>query len=342
MKLYKRDSKDKMRVLTIEAVGGEVHQTSGLLEGKKTTRVSQCKAKNIGKANETTVVTQAIAEAESKLTKKLREGYFKTVEEALNNKIMLPMLAKVADLSTLIYPVFLQPKLDGMRMLANGTSKVSRKNKEIETMGHIDLKKLGTIMLDGELYAHGLSFQENMKLIKKVTPNTKDIKYHVYDMPSATGNFTERFAQLLDTASKLEHVEIVPTTLIDDEEELLKYHAMYISQGFEGTIIRLNNAEYEFNKRSDQLLKLKDFIDEAYEIFDVLPSDKDDSIGVVHCITEDGRVFGTGAKFSVEERKAFLINKKDLIGKTAEVRFFEYTDDGLPRFPVYYGIRLDK
>jgi hypothetical protein len=37
-----------------------------------------------------------------------------------------------------------------------------------------------------------------------------------------------------------------------------------------------------------------------------------------------------------------LINKQDYLGKTAEIRFFEFTDDGLPRFPVMVGIRLDK
>ena len=36
------------------------------------------------------------------------------------------------------------------------------------------------------------------------------------------------------------------------------------------------------------------------------------------------------------------IYKLDSKGKTAEIRFFEYTDDGLPRFPVCVGIRLDK
>ena len=37
-----------------------------------------------------------------------------------------------------------------------------------------------------------------------------------------------------------------------------------------------------------------------------------------------------------------LKNKEMFIGKKAEIRFFEYTDDGLPRFPVCFGIRLDK
>jgi hypothetical protein len=34
--------------------------------------------------------------------------------------------------------------------------------------------------------------------------------------------------------------------------------------------------------------------------------------------------------------------KEEYIGQTAEVRFFEYTDGGIPRFPVCVGFRLDK
>ena len=303
---------------------------------------SQCKPKNIDKTNETTIVEQAVLEADSKITKKLREGYFKTEAEALDNKVMLPMLAKTANLSSLEYPVYFQPKLDGMRMLGGSTFQTYRKNKEIETMGHIDLSKLGDIVLDGELYAHGLSFQENMKLIKKERKESVEVKYHVYDMPSSEGTFLERFSDLMYIGTQLDNVVVVPTTFADNEEELMEAHQKFIDDGFEGTIIRLDTATYEFNKRSSQLLKLKDFIDEAYEIVDIVPSEKDPSIGIVHCVTEDGRTFGTGAKFSIEERQEFLINKKDFIGKTAEIRFFEYTDAGLPRFPVFYGVRLDK
>ena len=47
-------------------------------------------------------------------------------------------------------------------------------------------------------------------------------------------------------------------------------------------------------------------------------------------------------KFSFEEREEILTNKTNYLGKTAEIRFFEYTDEGLPRFPVCVGLRLDK
>ena len=46
-------------------------------------------------------------------------------------------------------------------------------------------------------------------------------------------------------------------------------------------------------------------------------------------------------KFSHVEREGILKNKTHFIGHYAEIRFFEYTDDGLPRFPVCVGFRLD-
>jgi hypothetical protein len=47
-------------------------------------------------------------------------------------------------------------------------------------------------------------------------------------------------------------------------------------------------------------------------------------------------------KFSHFERKMILEMKHEYIGQMAEVRFFEYTDGGIPRFPVCVGFRLDK
>ena len=82
MKIYKLDSKGKVRVLEVTTNEGNLIQTSGLLDGKKVEHKKLCKPKNIGKINETTEVTQSEFEAEALIVKKLREGYFKTIEEA--------------------------------------------------------------------------------------------------------------------------------------------------------------------------------------------------------------------------------------------------------------------
>ena len=45
---------------------------------------------------------------------------------------------------------------------------------------------------------------------------------------------------------------------------------------------------------------------------------------------------------SHQEKEEMLSNKDEYIGKTAEIRYFEESEDGIPRFPVMVGIRLDK
>jgi len=343
IRLYKKDTQGRLRILKLTVIDSNLIQESGILNGKLTTNVRVCRPKNIGRSNETTGHKQAVAEAKSIEKRKLREGYFRTIEEAEKSEIKLPMLALKVDLSKLEYPVYVQPKLDGVRCLCINNKLMSRKNKEFDTVKHININ-IGDHILDGELYAHGLSFQDNMKLIKKYRKGeSEQVRYCVYDLPSAEGGFKERYKKLTEIAwEHREYITVVPTYVANTEEELLKFHEINISEGFEGTIIRIDEIPYEYNKRSKQLLKLKDFIDEAYEIVDIVPSDRIPEQGVAVCKMENGRTFNCGMKMSHKDREEMLINKDDYIGKTAEVRFFEYTDDGLPRFPVFYGIRLDK
>lgn len=345
--LYKKDSKGKIRTLTISAYMGKVAQVSGLMDGKKVEHVSDSKPKNVGKANETTVAEQAVLEAKAKIKNKLDQGYFETLDDARNEEVVLPMLAKSFDKESHKIDwstAYVQPKLDGMRCLKLGDKLMSRKGKEITTLPHIAaIEDNSKSWLDGELYAHGLTFQENMSLIKKNRPESINVKYHVYDVVLEGTSFIDRFNLLNGSVKDCEHIELVPTFKIESLAMLKHYHEKFISEGYEGSILRWGNDGYKINGRSSNLLKYKDFIDETYTVVDIEPSDKNPEQGVVICKCEKtGETFGTGMKFSHKERENILNNKSNYIGKTAEIRFFEYTDGGLPRFPVCVGFRLDK
>lgn len=349
--IYKLDSKGKERFLHVHTEGADLIQDSGIVGSEKfVTHRSTCKGKNIGRSNETTPEEQAHLEAASKIESKMTTGYFETIELAKNTVVILPMLAKdyKKEFKKITFPCYVQRKYDGMRMLAKKDSTpISRKGKDILTLSHIqaEIDTMSLVdMFDGEAYAHGKTFQENMKLIKKYRPGeTEDVKYHVYDMVYPNMSFRSRCALLkaLIENGNFKNIELVPTYLVNSEEELKKYHSQFVSEGYEGTIIRHSDAGYGVNKRDSQLLKYKDFIDLDAKVLDIVPSDKNPEQGVCQCEYK-GKTFNTGMKFSHKEREEILTNKSDYIGKMANIRFFEYTDSGLPRFPVCIGFHEDR
>lgn len=349
LRIYKKDSSGKIRYLQISNVDNTVVQESGVVgTDNPVVNVSVCEAKNVGKSNATTPEGQAYLEAQAKLTEKMRLGYFNTIEEAQEKggqDFLLPMLAKdfKKEKGKIKFPCYVQPKLDGMRALGSVDNLISRTGKVIDTLSHLDLSDLDGDILDGELYVHGISFQENMKLIKKYRPGlTEQVKYHVYDLVLDLP-FSERYQLLQLLVLDNPGIQVVTTILVNNIEEIEHYHEQFISLGYEGTIVRHSDEGYQVNKRSSQLLKYKDFLDEAYEIVDVVPSESRPEQGVVVCLCKKtNQTFNTGMKFSHEQRENILKNKGEYIGEMAEIRFFEYTDGGLPRFPVCVGVRLDK
>lgn len=358
-RIYKKDSSGKIRYLEISNAGQFVVQESGVVgTNNPVINRSVCEAKNVGKSNATTAESQAYIEAQAKLTEKMRLGYFNSIEEAQEKggaDFLLPMLAKdfKKEVKKVTFPCYVQPKLDGMRALGTEDDGfMSRTGKAIDTLGHIVLADLENAILDGELYAHGISFQENMKLIKKYRPGeTEQVMYHVYDIVM-DAPFEYRYRSLCYLLAKINNpnLQVVTTVLVTNMDEINHYHQQFIALGYEGTMVRHSEEGYAVNKRSSQLLKYKDFLDEAYKVVDVIPSESRPEQGVVVCtkVMEQAgdnvwvQNFNCGMKFSHAEREEILANKQNYIGKMAEIRFFEYTDGGLPRFPVCVGFRLDK
>ena len=183
--LYKVDSVGKLREWTMIIDNNSYHAVKGLVDGKKTTdKPRVAVGKNIGRANATTNEEQAGLEAQSRWEKKLKAGYAETPKKAESKKFYEPMLAqKFEDReATLEYPVYSQPKLDGIRCIVQmKDGKIvshTRTGREIETIPHIleELKFFFDLypnaVLDGELYNHALKsdFNKIVSLVRKQVP----------------------------------------------------------------------------------------------------------------------------------------------------------------------------
>lgn len=338
-------------------VGGAQQQTEDMIKS----------GKNIGKINETTPFEQAKLQAKQQWDKKLKQGYTTDLNQASTTDNVLdaikPMLAHVyEDHSKKIrWPSYIQPKLDGMRCIAivkGGVCKLySRTQKLIETVPHINLaienlmrgqNRFEDIILDGELYNHGLKhdFNRIMSIIKRdeVHPDHKLVQYHVYDVPSSDGNFFDRstiLTVLFKNVGKDSPLQKVETTYVKSEEEMFARMEQVIETGYEGVMYRNELSFYE-GKRSHGLLKVKTFKDDEFTVFDVEEGNGklQGKAGAIWCRTPDGKEFKAKMQGTLESLTDYLIKKDKYVGRQLTVKFQNYTPDGIPRFPV--GIRFRK
>ena len=106
-------------------------------------------------------------------------------------------------------------------------------------------------------------------------------------------------------------------------------------------MVRWGLKPYKLNGRSENLLKYKDFKDLDAIIIDIEPAERRPEWGIPVLKFGD-KTFKAGLRFSHEDRREFLSNKNNYIGKTATIRYFELTDDGIPRFPIMVGVCIDR
>ena len=139
----------------------------------------------------------------------------------------------------------------------------------------------------------------------------------------------------------MKNLKLVETVKITSEEELIKYHQQFISENFEGSMVRWGNEGYKVNGRSSSLLKYKDFSDLDCKIMDITSNEANSLHGTPH-FQLNGKYFKAGVKMSHDDREDLLTNKDQYIGKIANIRYFELTDDGIPRFPIMIGIHDDR
>ena len=346
--LYKKAKTGKIQVYTSWTEGDKLFSEYGELDGKLQTSHIVCVGKNVGRSNETTSSQQAEAECVSKRSLKKDKGYFNTIEEAQTQEVFLPMLAKDGRKVKITYPCDAQPKLDGVRCMAKGKDLMSRGGKPW-IVPHISQQVPITIpksVLDGELYIHGMPLQQLVSLVKKYKAGSEYIEYWVYDLylpelPEAEWTRRENYLSLIPASlMSNSQIKIVPTTRVNNETEMKALHDKFVQEGYEGIILRNLTGVYGLNQRSSALIKYKDFQDDEFLI-----TGYKEGIGkfvgcvIWECENIEGKKFNVAPKGTLEQKKEWFKNANDIVGKDLTVRYFTFTNDGIPQFPVGITIR---
>ena len=350
--LYKKHVSGQLGTWRVWVEGDVIHYDHSIVEGGATPENTERVTTN---QSGRSLDEQIILRVESMISKRLDRGYKRTREEAIqgsSNQLGLPrpMLAKkLADIRSFDESrAYIQYKLDGHRCLITKCEgeliAYTRQGKLITSISHI-LDELRDIIpedatWDGELYTHGHNLQKISSLIKREQPDSKLLRFVVYDQMSPE-SFMKRYMDIYDRLSVTSMVEAGPVkvlTTLDykDSSNAQRVFRMARDSGYEGLIIRIDDKGYEAGARSSSLIKMKEFFDDEFEVLDVVPSK--DGWGICVCKIGDN-VFRTSAPGTVAEKFEVMTNKQTYIGKMLTVSFADYTDDGLPFQPTAVGWR---
>lgn len=325
--------------------GSVIKTEFGYVDGKKQIQEKLItEGKNLGKKNETTPFDQACKEAES-LWKKKKD----------KQSVILPMLAQdyTKHKNKIVYPCIVQPKLDGIRMIAvmkdNSVSFYSRMGKELQGLDHIkqeieskEIMENGDIW-DGELYTEDMTFDElsGYSRNQKTRNNTKYPKFWVFDSCNTRLDFPDR-RPMFEAFHYPKYLREVTYEVVQTEEEAERLLNEYINQGYEGIMLRNKVGTYKFNYRSYDLQKWKRFEDHEFIITDVVEGKGlDKNTGIFVCKADNGNLFQVKPEGTKEIRTEYFTNKSKYIGKFLTVKYQELTKTGVPRFPVGLRIRTE-
>lgn len=352
--LYKYDANGSLRFWRVgcDLEKQEIFTESGVVKGAVVYSPGEVNMNNSGRS----FLEQAIQQAKQRYLEKFRDGSYRPAGETpLSNQCMLAETWN-PDTMELKYPVAVQPKLDGMRCLVKKiNNKLVYSSRENVIWKHLSFfdKELESIfelipyniILDGELYIHGMDFEDITSIVKNMTKlhdNLKDLKFFIF-----TFNTTEHLsflkrAELLNNVFNLKtfnRVVLLDTRICNSKQDVLTMHQYYRSINFEGTMIYNIDALYNTSRTKD-LLKHKDWIEEEGEVISVKRGKgREKDLAILKIKDKRGVMTDMRPSGKFEQRRIWYLSPETIIGKRVTFKYQNLTKNNVPRFAVVLGER---
>ena len=299
---------------------------------------------------------------------KVIPGLIPTFDVALANSYDEKMAKKVDFNDTW----FVSRKLDGCRCICiinedGEPTYFSRAGNEFLTLKNLDTEiislGLKNMVIDGEicmLDANGNeNFQGIIKEIKRKDHTIENPFFYMFDLltmeefikKEGTTPFSIRNVQLDNLFFQREFTKIdyLPQTILIDEQMLMFHVSTAKENGWEGLMLR-KDAPYQ-GKRSNDVLKVKQFYDAEYVVVDIenavnrviVDGKEVEELMMRNVVIEHkGYRVQVGSGFSHEQKRFYFENPNEILGKQITVQYFEETKNqngGISlRFPTVKAI----
>ena len=287
---------------------------------------------------------------------------------------MLPMLLprQSPDLDTLQYPVYVTPKLDGIRCLIKDGVALSRTlkpipNKHIQEWAYKYADELEG--MDGELIVGSPTsstvYRDTNSFVMSYDKVGEFTFYHFDWWDDTVNTYNTRYFDLgIDDVPP--NYRKVLSYSAHNKERLLELEEHCLEKGYEGVVIRNPHGKYKYGRctmKEANAFKLKRFEDdeaviigweeemhngndaETNELGRTKRSTKlsgmsgKGTLGAFICKTRDGVEFKIGSGFNQSDRDNFWKNKSSLLGYIVKYKHFPIGVKDKPRHPIFLGFR---
>ena len=129
--------------------------------------------------------------------------------------------------------------------------------------------------------------------------------------------------------------------LISGWDNIKKLHDEWVSEGWEGVVIRDPNVTYKPGGRGNQMLKIKNYIDAEYKIIGLTEGLREEDMCFL-METPEGQQFNCKPMGDRAQKKWYREHIDELIGKMATIKYFEMSGkegSQIPQQPVMISIR---
>ena len=274
------------------------------------------------------------------------------------------------------YPLYVQPKLDGIRASVVGGKLLTRTLKQVPNRAIYEaLSDPAYEGLDGELIVGDPTaadcYRRTSSFVMSESKTGEPWCFFVFDKHDTAGGFAGRYELLIDWHQNVclngGTIQVVPTFTANNASELAQYEQHLVDSGHEGAILRQPHAPYKYGRASKtkgELVKLKRFEDAEAIIIGVYEEMHNNNAAVKNALgrterstaqagligkgtlggfylrdCESGVEFKCGTGFDAAERADFWQRQDELDGLIVKYKSFKIGVKEKPRHPVFLGFR---
>lgn len=288
--------------------------------------------------------------------------------------IIKPMLAKQADKvakKTFDKDYYASRKINGTRCLIyykDGDVKTASRGATdydiaiYHIISHPSLVKFfenhPDVILDGEIFKFGMPLNKISGICRSqaTVDDGKELQFYWYDIVETDKSFVERLELINTYAEELQllsfdperenndedlAIQVVPHIKISGYDNMKKLHDEYVSDGWEGLVVRLANSVYKPGSRGNDWIKIKVYFDAEYPIVGLSEGLREEDMCFI-LETPNGQQFKCKPMGDREQKQWYRDHIDELIGKMLTIKYFEMSGaegSEIPQQPIGICIR---